>query len=188
MPVMPRRTRTALSTAGRTAGVLAAVALVLLGAGTPAARAHDRLVSTVPAADTTVPAPTSVQLQLGGTLQALGTQVVVTAPGGAVVSRGEPELRGSTVVQPLADGLAGGPYTVAWRVTSSDGHPLSGAFSFTVAADPAAAQVPAPLTPDPAASAARPADPSSGSTVPAAAAGVVLLAAGVVLLRLRRRA
>ena len=188
MPVMPRRLRTALRTAGRTAGVLTAVALVLLGAGTPAARAHDQLVTTVPAAGATVPAPASVELRLRGTPQALGTQVVVTAPGGAVVSRGEPELRGSTVVQPLADGLAGGPYTVAWRVTSADGHPLSGTSSFTVAA----AGAPAPPAPDPAApseaSASQPADPWSGSAAPAAAAGVVLLAAGAVLLRLRRRA
>jgi methionine-rich copper-binding protein CopC len=170
MPVMPRRLRTVLRTAGR-AAVVPAAALLLLGAGTPAALAHDQLVATVPQAGTTAPtAPTRVELQLDGAPQALGTQVVVTAPDGTAVSLGEPGLRGSTVVQPLPDGLAGGVYTVAWRVTSSDGHPLSGSYSFTVAADPAVAGHAAPVPPAP--------EPAAGAVI----------AAGVALLRLRRRA
>ena len=176
--------------------VLAAVPSALLGVGTPTARAHDELVATVPAADATVPAPpTQVQLELSAPAQALGTRVVVTGPAGAVVSQGAPELRGSTVVQPLPAGLAGGVHTVAWQVTTSDGHPLSGTYSFTVAGSPAVVEDPAPsaATPDPGvasgAATAQPLDPSSGSGwIAAGAAGVVVLAAGVVLLRLRRRA
>ena len=42
-------------------------------------------------------------------------------------------MRGTTVTQPLAGGLPAGAYTVEWRVTSADGHPLSGTFGFTVA-------------------------------------------------------
>ncbi len=85
--------------------MLAAAVLVLLGVGTPAALAHDALVATTPAASATLTTPPAqVELELSGPPQALGTQVVVTAPDGAVVSRGEPELRGSTVVQPLVGG------------------------------------------------------------------------------------
>ncbi|HZH18938.1 MAG TPA: copper resistance CopC family protein [Geodermatophilus sp.] len=174
----------------------AALTLVLLGVGTPTAQAHDELVATLPAADTTLPAPPAqVELQLSAPGQALGTQVVVTGPDGTVVSQGEPELRDSTVVQRLAGGSPAGAYTVAWRVTASDGHPLSGTHAFAVAGSPAVAEDPAPTAPAqvPAApseaAAVRPVDPSPGGWwLAAGAAGVAVLAAGVVLLRLRRRA
>ncbi len=207
MPVMSRLLA-APRPATRTAVVLAAVALVLAGVGAPAARAHDELVATTPAADATVPtAPASVDLELSAPAQALGTQVVVTGPDGTVVSQGRAELRDRTVVQPVAGDLPGGTYTVAWRVTSSDGHPLSGGSAFTVAAgpaaageqaaagEPAAAGTPAPdpvaagptaAAPDEAA-ATQPAASSTGSGWIAGAAGVVVLAAGAVLLRSRRR-
>jgi hypothetical protein len=208
MPVMSRLLA-APRPATRTAVVLAAVALVLAGVGAPAARAHDELVATTPAADATVPtAPASVDLELSAPAQALGTQVVVTGPDGTVVSQGRAELRDRTVVQPVAGDLPGGTYTVAWRVTSSDGHPLSGGSAFTVAAgpaaaageqaaagEPAAAGTPAPdpvaagptaAAPDGAA-ATQPAASSTGSGWIAGAAGVVVLAAGAVLLRSRRR-
>ena len=201
MPVMSRLLA-APRPATRTAVVLAAVALVLAGVGAPAARAHDELVATTPAADATVPtAPASVDLELSAPAQALGTQVVVTGPDGTVVSQGRAELRDRTVVQPVAGDLPGGTYTVAWRVTSSDGHPLSGGFAFTVAADPAVAGEPSAAgtpAPDPVAAgptaaapdgaaATQPAASSTGSGWIAGAAGVVVLAAGAVLLRLRRR-
>ncbi|WP_091379581.1 copper resistance CopC family protein [Geodermatophilus sp. DSM 45219] len=187
---MSRRPAAALRALGRTTVVLAAAVLALLGVGTPAALAHDALVATTPADDATLTTPPAqVELQLSGPPQGLGTQVVVTAPDGAVVSQGEPELRGSTVVQPLADGLPAGAYTVAWRVTSSDGHPLSGTAAFTVAgsaADPA----PAPEAAAPSeAAAARPVgSSSSGAGWIAAGAAAVVLAAGLVVLRSRRRA
>ncbi len=178
--------------------VLAALALVLLDVGTPAAEAHDELVATVPAADTTLPAPPGqVELELSAPAQALGTQVVVTGPDGAVVSQGEPELRNSTVVQRLADRLPAGAYTVAWRVTSSDGHPLTGTSAFAVAGSPAVAADPAPTPTTPDAGVAAPSEGAAaqpvasspgGGSLAAGAAGVAVLAAGVVLLRLRRRA
>ncbi|SNS11301.1 hypothetical protein SAMN06893096_10268 [Geodermatophilus pulveris] len=187
---MPRHPVPTAGPAARVAVVLTAAVLALLGAGAPAARAHDELVATVPAADATVPVPPAqVELELGAPAQALGTRVVVTGPDGAVVSQGAVVVRGRTVVQPLATGPAGGVHTVAWRVTSADGHPVSGAFSFTVAGAPAAAGGPpdagravaAPVPPPPAPS------PGTGPLV-AGAAGVVVAAAGLLLLRSRRRA
>ena len=78
--------------------MLAAAVLVLLGVGTPAALAHDALVATTPADDATLTTPPAqVELELSGPPQALGTQVVVTAPDGAVVCAISP------VVLPSAD-------------------------------------------------------------------------------------
>ncbi|MFD7626283.1 copper resistance CopC/CopD family protein, partial [Streptomyces sp. NPDC059851] len=53
----------------------------------------------------------------------------------------------------LPDKLAQGTYTVAWRVTSADGHPISGAFVFSIGKPSGTA----------AAAAAAPADPLDGT-------------------------
>jgi copper resistance protein C len=58
---------------------------------------------------------------------------VVTGPQGPV-QLGAPEVTESTVSQNLQGGSPAGQYTVAWRVTAADGHPLSGAFAFTAEA------------------------------------------------------
>ena len=119
----------------------AAVALVLGPVGSAAA--HDVLAGTTPAPDTTVDtAPATVSLEFSDAPQTLGTDVVVTGPAGDTVSDGTPLIAGSTVTQQLAGGLPAGTYTVDWRVTSADGHPLTGSFAFDVARDaPAAAPV-----------------------------------------------
>jgi copper resistance protein C len=58
---------------------------------------------------------------------------VVTGPQGPV-QLGAPEVTESTVSQNLQGGSPAGQYTVAWRVTAADGHPLSGTFGFTAEA------------------------------------------------------
>ncbi|MDK3258747.1 copper resistance CopC family protein [Blastococcus capsensis] len=181
-------------------GVGAATAL-LLGAGVAPAAAHDGLVSSSPAADSTVDtAPPEVELRFSGPPLPLGTQVVVTGPDGAEVSQGAAEIRDTAVVQPLAGTAAEGRYTVQWRSTSSDGHPLSGSYDFTVTgsgpaavpnpASAAAAPLPeAPAAPRPETAAAeRPAD--GGPVIGWVAAGVVAVGALGFLLarRLRGRA
>jgi copper resistance protein C len=111
--------------------LVAAVALLLGPVGSAAA--HDVLVGSTPAQDAAVgPAPAGVSLEFSEAPQSLGTAVVVTGPDGAPVSDGAPELDGTAVTQPLAEDLPAGTYTVDWRVTSADGHPLSGTFTFDV--------------------------------------------------------
>lgn len=109
---------------------LATVFLVLLtGTG---ARAHDALESTTPAdGETLSSAPEALVLSYTGDISHLGTQVQVSGPDG-VVAAPEPEVDGVQVRQPLPPDLPDGEYAVAWRVTSSDGHPISGTFAFTV--------------------------------------------------------
>ncbi|MCF6743139.1 copper resistance protein CopC [Blastococcus sp. KM273128] len=76
--------------------LLAVVAGVLLVGTAPAALAHDGLVGTAPGAGTTVPAPpATVELEFTGAPLPLGTLVQVTDAAGAVVSEGDPEIRGT---------------------------------------------------------------------------------------------
>lgn len=108
-------------------------AALLLTAG-PAA-AHNALRSSDPADGATVDtAPAQVTLTFDQSALELGTEVVVTAADGTPVSAGAAQLSGTSVVQPLAEDRPAGAYRVDWRVTSSDGHPISGSFGFTATA------------------------------------------------------
>ncbi|NUS49776.1 MAG: copper resistance protein CopC/CopD, partial [Nocardioidaceae bacterium] len=53
---------------------------------------------------------------------------------GATVPTPDPTADGRTVVWRMPTNLPDGPYAVTWRVISSDGHPVGGAFSFGVGA------------------------------------------------------
>lgn len=114
--------------------VLMLLSLLLVGTGAvgPAA-AHDDLVGSEPTdGDTAEEGPDSLVLTFSGTVSELGTQVVVTGPEGSPVTEGEPTVDRDRVEQDLADDLPAGEYTVLWRVTSEDGHPISGSLGFTV--------------------------------------------------------
>ncbi|MFM6850048.1 MAG: copper resistance protein CopC [Terrabacter sp.] len=102
-----------------------------LAVGAPlAASAHDVLERTSPADGTTVSTmPASVVLTFSEDPLAIGAQVVVTGPSGPV-SSGAPTVSGRDVTQAVATNAPGGDYTVSYRVTSGDGHPVSGTFSF----------------------------------------------------------
>lgn len=112
--------------------VLAAVAaalIVLIGAGP--ASAHNELLKTGPADGSTV-ATMPAQLTLTFNLPTLniGTAIRVTGPDGDVAT-GTPTVTDATVTQPLRADAPAGAYQVVWRVTSADGHPISGQFAFT---------------------------------------------------------
>ncbi|WP_282944946.1 copper resistance CopC family protein [Cellulomonas endometrii] len=204
--------RPAPAVAPRVAALLLAVLLGLAAVLATATRAdaHNALQGTDPADGSTVATPpTHVTLTFDQPAQALGTEIVVLGPDGSTVSTGTPELVDTTVSQALADGLPAGDYTVQWRVTSADGHPLSGELAFTASAASATA---APETPEPtmttmAEATAEPAAPSPEVTASAqqelaededagleagvlVAIAVAVLAAGAVtvfVVRERRR-
>ncbi|SFS02833.1 hypothetical protein SAMN04487846_1611 [Microbacterium sp. cf046] len=119
----------------------AAAALLLAGAGllvASPASAHDELVSSDPAADSSLDAlPAELTLTFSGELATDpgATELQVTDASGASLADGEPVVDGTTVTQPLS-GAASGAVTVLWKVVSSDGHPISGEFGFTVAEAP----------------------------------------------------
>jgi len=167
---------------------LAALAAgLVLAVGAAPAYAHDALRSSDPADGATLAQPPAqVVLTFGEAPVELGTQVVVTGPDGPV-SSGAPRLDGLDVVQDVQPSAPAGRYTVEWRVTSDDGHPVSGTLAFTAQAAAAggspSASVPTPAaTPVPAEAPRRePLIPSWGWI----AAGVIAIVAAI---RLNRRA
>lgn len=175
-------------------GLATVLALMAALAAGSSASAHDALESSTPADGAHVPtAPRSVDLSFTAPVLPLGAAVVVTGPDGTTVSSGEPQVVGATVVQELAAGLPAGTYTVAWQVTSGDGHPITGGLTFVAdATAPGAAVEPGPAGSTTATAAAPTAEARSvpaGVTSALVAAGVVatlvLVAAVVVLLRRR---
>jgi copper transport protein len=122
-------------------GVLATGALVL--AAGPA-DAHAVLESTAPAdGDQLDAAPGQVVLRFSESVSTPDDGIVVYAGSGDPLDIGEPshpDGDGSAVAVDLP-GLEDGAYVVSYRVISSDSHPVSGAFTFTVGdVDPAEAQ------------------------------------------------
>ncbi|HET7399454.1 MAG TPA: copper resistance CopC family protein [Intrasporangium sp.] len=106
------------------------LALGLVGGQPALAAAHEVLERTDPAAGTTVERlPAAVRLTFSDPPLAVGAQVLVTGPVGDVAS-GTPSIEGRVLSQPLLDRAPAGDYTVTYRVTAEDGHPVTGTFSF----------------------------------------------------------
>lgn len=144
------RLRTAL------AGAAVAAAAVLTVAAP--ASAHDSLVASSPAdGEQVATSPEQIVLTFSNTLIAVededdGTAVVVEDAAGRDWA-GEPVIEGDTVTVPLEEDLPPGDYRVTWQVVSSDGHPTSGEYGFTVlgataSADPAPTPTEPSATPD----------------------------------------
>ncbi|WP_337006566.1 MULTISPECIES: copper resistance CopC family protein [unclassified Microbacterium] len=99
------------------------------------ASAHDALVSSSPAADESVETlPDALTLTFSAKLidGEGATEVVVTDPAGNSVTEGSATVDGAIATQPLSGSGPAGVYHVVWKVVSSDGHPTSGEYSFTV--------------------------------------------------------
>lgn len=140
------------------AAALAATAVLTVAAP---ASAHDELVSSDPAAGATLDAvPAEITLTYSADILAEdgATQVQITDETGATLTDTAPVVSGTDVTQAL-NPEASGVVTVLWRVVSSDGHPISGDFSFTV---PAAAPAPVETSAAP--------TPSTSSSAPSASA------------------
>jgi methionine-rich copper-binding protein CopC len=127
------------------------------------ASAHATLRSMTPAAGSTVKkAPAAVVLTFNERISASFATVTVTDAKGGSVTSGKTVVTGETVTQKLQP-VGSGRYTVAFRVVSEDGHPVSQKASFTVALPAPTTSAPAP-TPSPASSSA---PSSSAATAPA---------------------
>ncbi|MBB6344254.1 hypothetical protein FHU36_000763 [Nonomuraea muscovyensis] len=184
-------------------------ALFLLGTAGPAL-AHDALKSSDPAKDSTVKKVEKVTLEF--TARVRMPIVVVRGPGDEQHHLGKPELDGSVVTQELKGALPDGAYTIAYRVVSSDGHPIEGEIPFTVkgatpsatpsvadgaapAADPTAAPTAAPSAPTAQGSAVAPTEAameerSTGATFPVWLLVVVGALAGIgigLVLSMRKK-
>ncbi|MCU1511522.1 MAG: copper resistance protein CopC [Arthrobacter sp.] len=139
--------------------VLGAMILVsaLVWAVDPAS-AHDAAESTSPAPGATVSTPPEqVSITFNRNPLVLGSQILVTDAAGNNWADGNVEIVDNTASQKLKPGAPAGVFTVAWRVVSSDSHPIEGNFSFTATAggagSTAAPAVPTLTTPQPGATA-----------------------------------
>lgn len=111
--------------------LLAALFTALLVTGTAGpALAHDTLRESVPEKGATVTSVERVTLEFSASGRM--PLVIVRDSGGAQYQSGEPELDGRFVRQQVR-ALPDGAYTIAYRIISSDGHPIEGEIPFTVA-------------------------------------------------------
>ena len=114
---------------------LAASAFLVPPTQARATALHFGLSKSVPAADSTVAAPESVQLWFTEVPQDGSVSIrVIDAAGGAIhtsdVAQSTDEPASFSVE--LHHALADGTYTVAWRGMGSDGHVVRDDFLFTV--------------------------------------------------------
>lgn len=124
----------------RTALAGAAVALAATLALAAPASAHDTIVASSPAADEQLTAaPEEVVLTFSNDLLELegnsGTAMTVMDADGTDWVDGEPVISADAVTVPLKSGMPNGEYQVTWKVVSSDGHPTSGEYAFSVAVE-----------------------------------------------------
>ncbi|MFI0357122.1 copper resistance protein CopC [Actinomadura sp. 9N407] len=123
----------------------------MLGLGAAPAWAHDSLKSSNPEKGAQIASPSEIELTFTGTVRV--PRIVLTGPDGTRHEAGAAQAIDNKVAQPVKGTLANGEYTVGWRVVSSDGHPITGTYTFTVKGSPATqtapsgAAAPAPAAP-----------------------------------------
>lgn len=108
------------------------VALVAVLAPARPAHAHSILLESTPAAGASVRAPAALALRFNNRVEKPLSRLRLVGPAGAVVplsidAGGDPD-RLTAPAPPVATGN----YTLEWQVLSTDGHVVSGRFSFTV--------------------------------------------------------
>ncbi|WP_406317248.1 copper resistance protein CopC [Streptosporangium sp. NBC_01639] len=155
--------------------VLALLAALVLGtAFASPALAHDTLKSSTPAKGAKVESLKQVKLTFSATVRF--PNVIVHTEDNTAHQDGKPVVDGPVVTQKLKDDLPPGEYVIAYRVVSSDGHPIEGEIPFTlvgqkspspsVSASTAAAPAPATLaatpTPAPVAATQSESEPTGG--------------------------
>lgn len=160
------------------ASALALALTVLALAGAGVAGAHATLISSDPAPGTALSAsPTTVSATFSEDLQTAFAAMTVVGPDGNLWSTGDARVTGPVAevdVRPLGPS---GTYTANYRVTSADGHVITGSWAFELTV--AATGSPGPsVAPSPAATPAAATD--DGLPVwPFVVAAVVIVGAGV---------
>lgn len=151
------------------ATLIAAMAL----AGAAVASAHAVRIATDPTDNAALVAgPQRVSATFNEKLQPQFAAMTVVGPDGNLWSDGDPQVEGAVIsigVRPLGPA---GAYTVNYRVTSADGHPVSGSWSFRLTT--ASTGTPGP-------SAARQSDTSGGGIPvwPFLVAGALIIGGGI---------
>jgi copper resistance protein C len=155
----------------------AALWIATLLIATPVASAHAARLSTDPADNAALAiGPDRVSATFNEALQTTFAAMTVIGPDGNVWSASDPAVQGAVVSIGLRPLGPAGTYTVNYRVTSADGHVVSGSWSFRLT-------TPGTGTPGP-----RPAGADTGGVpVWPFVAVAALLVAGGALWALRRK-
>jgi copper resistance protein C len=129
-----------------------------------AAWAHTTLVSSTPGDGETVDTPpTTIELVFSEPVTPEFVTIVVSDAAGTEWQAGAPIVAEAVVAQALRPLSEAGDYTVAYRVVSSDGHPVTGQVGFTLASAPTPTPIP---TAAPSASALSTATPLAAQAPP----------------------
>jgi hypothetical protein len=160
------------------AGLLLAAMALTATLNAQLAFAHATRVSAEPADNAVLTTgPDRVRATFNEALQTTFAAMTVVGPDGNVWSIGEPTVQGAVVGIGLRPLGPAGTYTVNYRVTSADGHVVSGSWSFRLT-------VPGTGTPGPAAAAT-----DAGGDIPVwpfvVVAGVLVAAGGLWAVRRR---
>nr|NLD41778.1 copper resistance protein CopC [Actinomycetales bacterium] len=121
--------------APRALTLLAAGLLFLLAVLVPAppARAHDFLVSSIPAeGETHTEFPPRIELEFSADIIPASPAILIQDATGAAVWEATPELTGR-VASAAFPQLPDGDYSLNWSLVSSDGHRVEGAIPFVLA-------------------------------------------------------
>jgi methionine-rich copper-binding protein CopC len=114
--------------------VLVISLIVAAVAGAGAASAHATRVATDPVENSELTqSPQQVSATFNEALQSEFAAMTVVGPDGNLWSTGEPQVVGAVVRVGLRPLGPSGTYTVNYRVTSADGHVVSGSWSFRLA-------------------------------------------------------
>ncbi|GAA2522035.1 copper resistance CopC family protein [Rarobacter incanus] len=111
-----------------------AAAVVVAGiAGAPLAYAHDALLGANPADGAKIKVlPGELKLTFSESVLDTGAAIKVVGPDDERWDNDDATVSGDQVETTLRDDAPAGTYTVTWRVVSSDAHPISGTYAFTV--------------------------------------------------------
>lgn len=146
--------------------VLAALAALLVW--TAPAAAHDQLVESDPPADAELAtSPEAITLTFSADILDLSSQVVVTDAAGGIILDTPGTVVGPVVTAVIEQPFDVGAHLVTWRVVSSDGHPIDGAFAFTVLQGPTEPEPEPTMEPTTSTAAEPTAEPDPPSEAPA---------------------
>jgi methionine-rich copper-binding protein CopC len=101
--------------------------------GASLARAHAKLTSTTPAADSTVSSPKLIQVHFNEAVEVkMSTLKLATSDGTAVAAMAMNDAKDPATLSIMPVPLKAGLYKVTWSAVTDDGHKVQGSFSFTV--------------------------------------------------------
>jgi copper resistance protein C len=112
---------------------VALFAMVALVLGVPTASAHSIVTGSSPEDGASIAeGPATVSITFNEVPQSQFATLNVVGPDGNLWSTGDPRIEGQSIVVDVGELGPVGDYTMAYRVTSADGHPISGTRTFTL--------------------------------------------------------